>query len=300
MSYYQSIRIDAPNYDMKLKRHSSIMDNSVEYPYKYRLLNPYTANITFFLFKLAMPEKPAFLFAYSVQNIIVYFFMLLMVTNFFLLWFDGTGTAVALLIFSVLIPLSLTGYDTLGDMTTAGLMALGFYFINTQKILFLYPVIFIGAFNELQIILLIMFYFWGAKGNIKSSKVWIHSVLLTVTFVIAYAVIYLLRGGHAAGEDYVWFLTKDSVFNLAHPDFVILWIIMIVPLLIIALKEIKSKPEFLRRNLFVTLPLFYIGAFFFIARMREIDKALTIFIILVPLAVYNLLPNHIKKEQAVS
>jgi hypothetical protein len=300
LAYYQSIRIDAPNYEMKLKRHSTIIDNSIEYPYKYRLLNPYMANVTFSLFKLALPEKPAFLFAYSVQNIIIYFFLLLMAANFFYLWFDGLGAAVSLLMFALLIPLSLTGYDNLGDMTTAGLMALGFYFIVTGKIFYLYPLVFIGAFNELQIILLVMFYFWGAKGNIKSFKVWINSSLLIVVFIIAYAVIYLIRGGHAGGDDYVWYFTKDSVFNAAHPDFVILWIVMIVPLLFLALRGIKAKPEFLRRNLFITLPLFYIGAFFFIARMREIDKALTIFLILIPLTVYNLMPEHIKKEQAVT
>ncbi len=300
LSYYQSIRIDAPNYEMKIKRHLTIVDNSIEYPYKYRLLNPYMANITFSLFKLALPEKPAFLFAYSVQNIIVYFFLMLMAANFFFLWFDGLGAAISLLMFALLVPLSLTGYDNLGDMTTAGLMALGFYLINTNKVLYLYPLVFIGAFNELQIILLIMFYFWGASSNIKSFKVWMHSAFLVLTFVLTYGIIYMLRGGHASGDDYAWYFSKDAAFNSAHPDFVILWIVMIVPLLFLALRGIKSKPEFLRRNLFITLPLFYIGAFFFIARMREIDKALTIFLILIPLAVYNLLPNHTKKEQAVT
>jgi hypothetical protein len=45
-----------------------------------------------------------------------------------------------------------------------------------------------------------------------------------------------------------------------------------------------------------TLPLFYFCAFFFIARLREIDKALTIFLILIPLALYTLVPNYIRKN----
>jgi hypothetical protein len=283
---------------MKLIRHTSVIKNSIEYPYKYRLLNPYMVNSGFALFKIFLPEKPAFLFAYSVQNLIVYFFMLLMAANFFYLWFDEIGTAIGVLTFAILAPLSLTGYDNLGDLTTAGLMALGFYLIINGKMILLYPLIFLGAFNEIQIILLVMFYFWGSGKNFKSAKVWFHSFFLFVTFVLTYGIIYFIRGGHAGTEDYIWYFTKDAAFNLSHPSFVILWIIMIVPLLVLALKGIKAKPQFLRRNLYITLPVFYVFVFFFMARMREIDKALTIFIILIPLALFNLLPAHIKKEQA--
>jgi len=297
LSYYQTIRVDAPNYDLKLKRHASIIDNSAEYPYKYRLLNPYMANASFSLFKTVLPEKASFLLAYTIQNIIIYFFLLFMTANFFKLFLDEMGAAVGVLIFAVLVTLSLTGYDTLGDMTTAGLMALGFFLINTGRVLYLYPLVFIGSFNELQIIILILFYFCGKKNNVKSPKVWLHSVMLTVTFMLAYAILYLIRGGEAGSGDFVWFFTKDASFNLSHPDFILLWAIMIIPLLYFALKGLKSKPEFLKRNLLVTLPAFYIFAFFFIARMREIDKALTIFLILIPLALLTLLPNHIRQEQ---
>ena len=100
-------------------------------------------NASYSLFKTVLPEKASFLLAYSIQNIIVYFFMLFMAANFFVLFLDETGTAVGILIFAVLVPLSLTGYDTLGDMTTAGLMALGFFLINTGNILYLYPLVFI-------------------------------------------------------------------------------------------------------------------------------------------------------------
>lgn len=295
LSYYQSVRVDAPNYDLKLKRHISIIDNSVEYPYKYRLINPYMAHVSFSLFKIVLPEKASFLAAYSIQNLIVFFFLFLMAAKFFLLWFDEIGAVVGILIFALLVPLSLTGYDTLGDMTTAGLMALGFWLINTGRIIYLYPLVFIGTFNELQIILLIAFYFFGAKSNVKSGKVWMNSVLLTLTFVLAYGVIYLIRGGHAGSTEFVWFFTKDASFNLSHPDFILLWAVMIIPLLYFVLKGIKTKPEFLKRNLLTTLPLFYVGAFFFIARMREIDKALTIFLILIPLALITILPNNIKR-----
>lgn len=300
LSYYQSIRIDATNYDKKLIRHTSIINNSIEYPYKYRLLNPYMANSAYVFFRIFLPEKPAFLFAYSVQNLIVYFFMLLMIANFFYLWFDEIGTAIGVLMFALLVPLSLTGYDNLGDLTTAGLMAFGFYLIINGRIILLYPLMFIGTFNEIQIILLILFYFWGSSKNFKSSKVWFHSFFLILTFILTYGIIYLIRGGHADPENYIWYFTKDAAFNLSHPSFVVLWLIMIVPLLVLALRGIKAKPEFLRRNFIITLPLFYILAFFFIARMREMDKALTIFIILIPLALFNILPAHVKKEQAVT
>jgi hypothetical protein len=294
LAYFQTIRIDAPDYELKFKRHTTIIENTIEYPYKYRLINPYITNIWFTGLKLAVTEKTAFITAYFIQNILVYFFLLFSVFIFFRLWFDDTGAYISLLLFSIVIPLSLTGYDVLGDLTTAGIIALGFYFINTGREKLLYPLVFIGAFNELQVILLIPFYFFAKKSNFADKKIWINSILLTVVFVIAYGLIYLIRGGAASGGDVEWYFTKDAAFNIAHKDWIILWFIMIAPLLYFVIKDFKLKPEFLIRNALITLPLFYFAAFFFIARLREIDKALTIFIILIPLALYSIIPKHIK------
>ena len=297
LSYYQTIRVDAPNYESKLHRHTSIISNSIEYPYQYRLLNPCATQLWSTLFEIFLPEKAAFLFACALQNIIVYFFLIFAFSKFVSLWFDETGVILGLLILAVIIPLSLTGFDNLGDITTAGMMSLGFYFINTNKIKFLYPLIFIGAFNELQMVLLAAFYFFGRTSNFSSKKVWLNAILLIITFLVAYYVIYLFRGGEPLLKNLAWLYTKDTKeindlrFNLTHPDFILLWIIMIVPLLLFAIKDFKSKPEFLKRSLIFVLPLFYLIAFLFIARMREIDKALTIFVILIPLALFSLFPN---------
>jgi hypothetical protein len=294
LGYFQLVRTDSPEYEKKLIRHTSIIDNSIEYPYKYRILNPYIAQVWFTVLKTALPEKPAFLGAYFLQNIIIFSFMLFCLFNFFRLWFDDTGAIVALLLFAVLVPLSLTGYDILGDMTTAGIMALGFYFINTSKEKLLYPLIFIAAFNELQLILLIAFYFFSKAPNFKNKKIWINSILLTLTFILTYGIIYLIRGGSAGSGDVEWYFTKDAAFNITHKDWIVLWFIMIAPLLYFVFKGFKSKPQFLRNSAMIVLPLFYLLAFFFIARLREIDKALTIFTILIPLALYTIIPKHIK------
>ena len=295
LSYFQTIRIDAPNYDLKLVRHNSVISNSIEYPYKYRLLNPYIANTTFSLFKIALPEKASFLLAYFIQNILVYSFLLFAFFKFLGLWFDETGIIVGLLSLAVLIPLSLTGYDTLGDITTAGIMSLGFYFINSSKDRLLYPLIFIGAFNELQPILLIIFYFFSKRSNLTDKKVWINCIVLTAIFIAAYYIIYMFRGGHAGTNEYEWYFTKDAAFNAANKDWILLWLVMIPPYIFFAAKDFKIKPEFLKRSALVVLPLFYLGAFFFIARLREIDKALTIFVILIPLALFTILPKHVKE-----
>ena len=296
LSYYQTIRVDTPNFDLKFQRHTSIISNSIEYPYQYRLLNPYAAQLWFSLSKLALPEKAGFLLAYALQNLIIYSFLIYAFSKLISLWFDETGVIVGLLMLSVIIPLSLTGYDNLGDVTTAGMMSLGFYFINTGRTKFLFPLIFFGAFNELQMILLAAFYFFGTAGHLTSGKAWLNTVLLVIMFLVAYYIIYLIRGGEAFFRNLAWLYTKDTKemndlqFNLTHPDFVPLWIIMIVPLLFFALKDFKIKPEFLKRSLIFVLPLFYFIAFLFIARMREIDKALTIFVILIPLALFSLVP----------
>jgi hypothetical protein len=116
--------------------------------------------------------------------------------------------------------------------------------------------------------------------------------------VIGYGLIYLIRGGSAAGSQVEWYFTKDAAFNIAHKGWIPLWIILIVPLLLFAIKNFRLKPEFLKRSAVIVLPLFYFGAFFFVARLREIDKALTIFTILIPLVIYTILPGHIKKTES--
>ena len=297
LSYFQTIRIDVPNYELKKERHNSIVTNSIEYPYKYRLLNPYIAHASFSIFKTVVPEKPAFILAYALQNVIIYFFLLFAFSKLLRLWFDETGVITGILILSVIVPLSLTGYDTLGDITTAALMSLGFYFINTDRIKLLYPLIFIGTFNELQIILLAAFYFFGKEGNLSSGKVWLNTFLLVLTFLVAYTLIYFIRGGKPLTENLIWLYTKDTKemndlqFNLSHPEFIVLWMVLIIPLLTYVFKEFRTKPEFLRRSMIFVLPLFYVIAFLFIARMREIDKALTMFVILIPLALFSLFPG---------
>lgn len=291
---FQSLRIDAPNYEQKFGRHISIINNEIEYPYSYRLLNPYVTHVWFSASKLFLPDKAAFLTAYALQNFIVYFFLLWAFTKFSRLWLNEIEATVSLLVMSLIIPLTLTGYDNLGDITTAGMMGLGFYFINAGKINALFPLMFVGAFNELQMLLLAGFYFIGNKTNLVNRKAWSNAVLLVLTFALAYYVINLLRGGSPLLDNLVWLYTKDTKemtdlqYNLTHPDFIPLWLLLIVPLLIYALKDLKNKPEFLKRSLFIMLPLFYVMAFLFIARMREIDKALTIFVILIPMAVISL------------
>jgi len=195
LAYFQTLRVDAPNYDLKILRHSQIIYNTIEYPYKYRLLSPFIADIWFIFFKLVLSEKASFLLAYFVQNLLVYGFLMFSVARFFRLWFDYSGAAIGVLIFALIVPLSLTGYDTLGDMITAGLMATSFYFISKNRVGALFPIIFIGAFNELQIIIVIAFYFFSKKENYLDKKVWLNSLGLGLTFAAAYLIIFLFRGG---------------------------------------------------------------------------------------------------------
>jgi len=194
------------------------------------------------------------------------------------------------------------------------LMAAAFYFIVKGRIGALFPIIFIGAFNELQVILVIMFYFFSKKGNYLDKKVWINSIALALTFTASYFIIYLLRGSETTltnratvnimsvtSWDFIkWYFTKDAVFNINRMDWIILWAIMIIPLFPFVFRSFSTKPEFLRRSTVIALPLFYFFAFFFIARMREIEKALTIFIIMIPLALFTIIPNHLKDNEVES
>jgi hypothetical protein len=296
LTFYVTLRIDLPNHDLKLKRHTRIISNNIEYPYKFRLLNPFITEAWFTAGKLLVPEKSAFILAYTLQNFLVFLLLIFSVSKFFAIWFDKAGVLISVLIFTIITFLSFTGYDVLGDMTTAGLMALGFRFIVTEKTKFLFPLIFIGAFNELQIIILALCSLFSIQNNLTSGKAWVNFICLILTFTVSYFLIFLMRGGTTVSSEIIWYFTKDAEFNLAHPEWIVLWVILIFPLLLPVFRNIKSKPEFLRRTFYFILPVCYMISFFFIARMREIDKALTIFIILIPLAIYTLLPQHNKRS----
>ena len=295
LAYYVTLKLDAPNYDLRIARHTAIIDNTIEHPYKYRLLNPFMTQVYFTVLKLALPVKASFLLAYFIQNFLVFGFLLFSVSKFLSVWFDSSGVIIGALLFAVITLLCLTGWDTLGDLTTAGIMALGFYFINTQKVNYLYLLLIIGAFNELQSILLILFWFLGERKNLAASKAWLKFISFVLTFAIVYALIFLFRGTSAVSDLNTWAERKDMMFNMHNPGFIVLWALTIAPLLVFALRDFKSKPEFLKRNLVTVIPAFFVIAFFIIARMNEIDKALTIFLILIPLALYSLLPKHIKR-----
>lgn len=294
ISYYITLRVDAPNFDEKYNRHMSIVHNTIEHPYKYRLLNPFITHIYYSLFKYVISEKSSFLLAYTIQNFLVCLFLFFAAYKYLFTWFDETACIAGLLLFALIIPLALTGWDTLGDLTTAGLMALGFYFINSGKENLLFPLLIAGAFNELQIILVILFYLFGNKDGLKSKTVWVRSFLLTVTFLIVYTLIFTLRGGIISTDISTWSGRQDMLFNIHNPNFIILWAILIIPLAYFALKEFSSKPKFLKTNILTVIPVFYVIALFILARMREIDKALTIFLILIPLALFSLFPTHLR------
>jgi hypothetical protein len=291
-----TLKIDAPNYEEKFNRQTLIINNRIEHPYKYRLLNPFITQSYFLIFKNFLSEKTAFILSYATQNFLVFLLLFYSFSKFLFVWFDDIGRIIGLLMLGVIIPLTLTGWDVQGDISTAGLMALGFYFINSNRENLLLPVLIVGAFNELQIVLLILFYFFSKKENIKLPKVWLKTIIFIAVFIIVYIFIYMIRGGDTGTDIRIWSSRKDLMFNIANLNFIILWAVLILPLLFLGMKNFKTKPEFLRINILTVIPVFYVIAIFILARMREIDKALTIFIILIPLALFTLIPSHLKTK----
>ena len=298
ISYYLTLKVDAPEFELRYNRQMSVIHNTIEHPYKYRVLNPLCIQAYYSVFNHFIPERPAFLLACALQNIICFLFLFYASSRFFSLWFDDTGVLIGLLLIALIMPLALTWWDVLGDVVTAGLMALGFYFINTKKENLIFPILVIGALNELQIILLILFYFFGKKDNFKSGKVWLKSVLFVIIFFAAYALLYWLRGGQTDTDSSTWLERRDFDYNLHHLQFVLVWGVLVLPLLYFTVKNLKSKPEFLRLNLFTVIPVFYVIVFSLIARLVEIDKALTMFLILIPLALHSLIPAHLLQNKS--
>ncbi|MFI5145389.1 MAG: hypothetical protein ACHQJ4_07310, partial [Ignavibacteria bacterium] len=102
-----------------------------------------------------------------------------------------------------------------------------------------------------------------------------------------------------AGTDInTWSGRQDMIFNMHNPNFILLWAILIIPLAYFAFKDFGSKPKFLKTNILTVIPAFYLIAFFILARVREIDKALTIFLILIPLALFSLFPSRLKTNNS--
>jgi len=107
---------------------------------------------------------------------------------------------------------------------------------------------------------------------------------------------YTIRGGILAIDYHTWSGRGEMFYNIHNPKFILTWGILILPLLLYSLKSFKMKPEFLKINFLTVIPVFYVIIFLLVARLEEIDKALTMFLFLIPLALFTLVPSHVKQN----
>jgi hypothetical protein len=279
-------------YDEKVDRHVQTLTHTAPYPYAYRVLQTYLTEVVRLPLGAFVNYKKSFLAACVVVSFVFYFLAFWLFFKYLLLWFDESLALVGTLLFIAALPISLTGWDETGDIIMLVVFETAFLLMFARKSYWLLLVIFIGAFNREQTVLVAAFYFFSRAKHLREFKAYLNAAMMVLAFLTGWGVLHLWVGTPAAlTQNASSYLSDDFYFNLQHLGWIPIWTASIGVLLVFAAMDLKKKPEFLRMNFLTTLPIFFFIMYLLRARLREIDKAFAIHLILIPLALFTLFPE---------
>ena len=110
LAYGYFNRIDAPNFEERLKLHNQIIAGTASSPYRYRLLVPYLVEGLNKVLSLFLPIKDAFLQSYKVYDLLAIFFLLAMLYYWLKTWFTNEQALVGVLFVAATMPIALQNH----------------------------------------------------------------------------------------------------------------------------------------------------------------------------------------------
>ncbi len=285
------------NVDQKLERHTHVLNHTAENLYNYRIFPTICIEQIKQVTNLCTDnQKNSFLFAVCIFSFITYWLTLLSMYSFFRsIDLEELKSIISVLLWVVILPFSITGWDEIGDILNLCFFAFAFTAMLRGNLVNAALTIALASLNKEQAILIPIFYFVGFfdnKANIVNHLS--RTFLLLSVFILTTLLLHVWVGQHPHSTFESSFFGTDYLYNLNNPEWVIVWILSLGVFIPFALQQLKDKHPFLRNNALITLPLFYIIIFFLRARMREIDKAFILHLILIPMAVQTLFPTRRK------
>ena len=287
-----------PHREMRQELHRLILSNEAQPPYRYRVLYPYaTAGLGW-----ALRHTPLSLF-YAPANLLdtAQFCVVIVAlaaayiafSTFLLEWFSETEALLGTVILAALIPSTVTGYYMDGDFVTLALYALGLLGFVRGRIRWVSLIFLVGGLHRMQLVFLAVLYvaFEAARGRLLERKVVQNTGAYLVIFGIVHYLVRDVRGD--APTDYTAF---RHIYGNLHmlPKIWGLWGSIVAPIAVLALVGFGRKPRFLQYAAVALVP--YLAVFPFKGNMWELAKALPIFLILIPMALFTLSPSASSRE----
>lgn len=281
-----------PHSEEKFQRHEQVLAHSAENLYNYRVLPvlmteclrlPIAA-----VFKVS--QNVSFFFAVVLISILVYYVTQWAMFRFFIqTGLDELSAFGGVVLWVIILPYSLTGWDEIGDILNLFFFAVIFtHFLEGRIYHSLIPLA-LSAWNKEQTLLIPVFYAVGLLYTRNDYKTYVKNiVILCTTMMISTMLLHLFVGQSEKSTVASSYFGTDFLYNIHHPEWIVTWILSLGVIIFFAIPSISSAHPFLRYNSLITLPLFYIVVFFIRARMREIDKAFILHLFFIPLAVKTL------------
>lgn len=280
-----------PNTDVKLKRHTEVLNHTAENIYKYRIFPTVCIEQIKHLTSLFTDnEKESFIIAVCVFGFISYWLTLLSMY----LFFQNTGleeltAIISVLLWVIILPFSITGWDEIGDILNVFFFSIAFSAMLQGSISVVVLTIIIASFNKEQAVLIPIFYCVGFfEKKFEIVRHFVKTAILLSVFFVSTFILHLAVGWGQNGTIESSYFGTDYHYNLQNPEWIIVWVLSLGIFVLYAIPRWKDQHPFLKNNALITLPLFYIVVFFIRARMREIDKAFILHLILIPMAVNTL------------
>ncbi len=284
-----------PDVPKRIEIQNSILSDTMEPPYQYRIMKPY---LGYFLQKITTlfitdPVKVHTL-SYQIIILIVFAGIYFLFYKFLNLFYPDNICILGLLLLQVVIPLGITSIWEDGDYYTLLFYLIGLNLIFRNKSYYLPLIIFIGITNRDQIIFLLAFYaaYLYAENKLFQKKSLVIIFSSVILWIIGYFGLRLIFGFKTS----VYTVKHNTSTNIVEMGEIFsLWICMVSVYVILCIKSFKQSSKFFKAS-FIFL-IVYVILFFFNGILTQLAKFLPAYLIFIPMSLQVLTNNYITIEQ---
>ena len=286
-----------PNVDARIEFEEKILSGDHDSPYQYRILKPLIAKaIQLVVVPLTQEMRTAHIVSHAM---LVGACFLLLYYLFFLYLrriFTEQAAITGLVLLALVIPLATTGYYMVGDFLTLMFFAAGFALFFNDKDQYLPAVIFVGAFNRQQIIILLVFYvihLYSTDQLFKRSRLAV-LVASVLAFGTAWFAVRFYFGFKPDPYPILLHTTSNMEIGNLVGRTIPLWTAQILGFAILSALSFKNAGKFFRLSFIFLAP--YALLFFLKGYLWELAKFLPVYLILIPMSLKTVFKDDVSSS----
>ncbi len=149
IAYSYFFRVDFPYRYERIELHRRILERTAESPYRYRVLVPYTADLSVRALAAFLPYRIAFMITYAIFDLASIFSFLLILYYFCRLWFSREASMIGVLFVGATVSIALRDhYFQPWSILEAVIFSLALIVIYRNRRGLLYPLIVLASLNR--------------------------------------------------------------------------------------------------------------------------------------------------------